>query len=147
MCGIAGLFCPTGSSAAELGELTSTMTKPLAHRGPDADGVWLDRESGIGLGHRRLSIVELSAAGAQPMASSNERWITVYNGELYNTEDLRKEIEANGNTINWRGHSDTEVILEAVSIWGVAEAAKRCGRWLAAPGRRPSASKPPPKVC
>ncbi|MFZ0845277.1 MAG: asparagine synthase (glutamine-hydrolyzing) [Pseudolabrys sp.] len=125
MCGLAGLFCPTGSSAAELGELTSAMTKTLVHRGPDADGIWLDATSGLGLGHRRLSIVELSDAGAQPMVSANERWITVYNGELYNTEDLRKEIDKSGNAINWRGHSDTEVILEAVSIWGVVESTKR----------------------
>jgi asparagine synthase (glutamine-hydrolysing) len=125
MCGFAGLFCPNGSSSAELGELTSAMTATLSHRGPDADGIWLDGEAGICLGHRRLSIVELSAAGAQPMSSTDGRWITIYNGELYNTEDLRAEIANNGHAVKWRGHSDTEVILEAVSIWGVVEATKR----------------------
>ncbi|MEP7029774.1 MAG: asparagine synthase (glutamine-hydrolyzing) [Pseudolabrys sp.] len=125
MCGLTGLFCPTGSSATELGERTSAMTATLAHRGPDADGVWLDAQAGICLGHRRLSIVELSAAGSQPMSSANDRWVTVYNGELYNTEDLRSEIEKTGHHINWRGHSDTEVILEAVAYWGVVEATKR----------------------
>lgn len=125
MCGIAGLLNSRGSAAAELGTLTGAMTDSLAHRGPDADGVWIDGERGIGLGHRRLSIVDLSPAGAQPMTSADERWITVYNGELYNTEDLRAEIETNGHRVNWRGHSDTEVILEAVTLWGVVEATKK----------------------
>jgi asparagine synthase (glutamine-hydrolysing) len=125
MCGITGLFDPTGSSAADLGALTAAMTATLAHRGPDADGIWVDGEAGIALGHRRLAIVDLTPAGAQPMTSAEERWITVYNGELYNTEDLRAEIEAAGHRVNWRGHSDTEVILEAVTLWGVVEATKR----------------------
>jgi asparagine synthase (glutamine-hydrolysing) len=101
------------------------MTATLAHRGPDADGLWIDGESGIGLGHRRLSIVDLTQAGAQPMNSAAGRWLTVYNGELYNTEDLRAEIEAAGHRVNWRGRSDTEVILEAVTLWGVTEATTR----------------------
>lgn len=125
MCGIAGLLSQTGSPAIELGALTSAMTDSIAHRGPDADGVWIDGERGIGLGHRRLAIVDLTAAGAQPMTSADERWITVYNGELYNTEDLSSEIEASGHRVNWRGHSDTEVILEAVTLWGVVEATKK----------------------
>ncbi len=125
MCGIAGLLNSRGSSAAELGTLTGAMTASLAHRGPDADGVWIDGERGIGLGHRRLAIVDLTHAGAQPMISADERWITVYNGELYNTEDLRAEIEASGHRVNWRGHSDTEVILETVTLWGVVEATKK----------------------
>lgn len=125
MCGITGLFGPSGSSATEIGDLTGAMTRSLAHRGPDADGVFVDGETGIGLGHRRLSIVDLTAAGAQPMISADERWITVYNGELYNTEDLRREVESTGHRVNWRGHSDTEVILEAVTLWGVVEATKK----------------------
>ncbi len=125
MCGIAGLLLATQASATELGALTQGMTDTLAHRGPDADGVWIDDVSGVGLGHRRLSIVDLTAAGAQPMASADERWITTYNGELYNTEDLRSQIEAEGHRVNWRGHSDTEVILEAVTLWGVVEAVKK----------------------
>lgn len=125
MCGIAGLYCPTGSSASELGASTGAMTDSIAHRGPDADGIWIDGERGIGFGHRRLAIVDLTAAGAQPMTSADERWITVYNGELYNTEDLRAEIQASGHRVNWRGHSDTEVILEAITLWGVIEATKK----------------------
>lgn len=125
MCGIVGLFDPAGHSAAELGAVTQAMTDTLAHRGPDAEGIWVDGNSGIGLGHRRLSIVDLTAAGAQPMTSADERWVAVYNGELYNTEDLRAEIEAGGQRVQWRGHSDTEVILEAVALWGVVEATKK----------------------
>jgi asparagine synthase (glutamine-hydrolysing) len=125
MCGIAGLLNSRGSSAAELGALTGAMTDSLAHRGPDADGVWIDGERGIGLGHRRLAIVDLTPAGGQPMTSADESWLTVYNGELYNTEDLRREIEASGHRVHWRGHSDTEVILEAVTLWGVVEATKK----------------------
>src|SRR6185369_3239715 len=76
--------------------------------------------------HRRLSIVDLSEAGAQPMASANERWITVYNGELYNTDELRAEVERANPAVRWRGHSDTEVMLEAVALWGVTETIERC---------------------
>jgi asparagine synthase (glutamine-hydrolysing) len=123
MCGIAGVFDSIGSS--QIGPITGAMTATLAHRGPDANGLWIDAEAGIALGHRRLSIVDLTQAGAQPMASANGRWLTVYNGELYNTEDLRGEIAAAGHRVNWRGHSDTEVILEAVTKWGVLEAVKR----------------------
>ncbi len=125
MCGIAGLWHRRGSPAGELGALTAAMTASLAHRGPDADGIFVDGEPGIGLGHRRLSIVDLTEAGAQPMTSADGRWITVYNGELYNTEDLRREVEALGHGVNWRGHSDTEVILEAVTLWGVVDATKK----------------------
>lgn len=101
------------------------MANSLAHRGPDASGTWADQHAGIALGHRRLSIVDLSAAGAQPMLSADGRWVAIYNGEAYNTEDLREEIVKAGHTVNWRGHSDTEVILEAVSQWGIVEATKR----------------------
>lgn len=125
MCGITGFWSPNGSPAGELGALTSAMTKSLVHRGPDADGIFIDGETGIGLGHRRLAIVDLTAAGAQPMRSADERWIAVYNGELYNTEDLRLEIESGGHRVNWRGHSDTEVILAAITLWGVVEATKK----------------------
>ena len=125
MCGIAGIYGPAGLPAAELGAVTQAMADSLTHRGPDAGGVWVDSDTGIGLGHRRLSIVDLTEAGAQPMSSAGQRWITVYNGELYNTEQLRAEIEASGHRVNWRGHSDTEVILEAVTIWGVVEATKK----------------------
>ena len=123
MCGLAGLLTRPGTS--DLSGTLAAMTGVLAHRGPDAEGLWTEPEAGIGLGHRRLSIVDLSEAGAQPMHSANGRWVTVYNGELYNTEDIRAELTAAGHVVNWRGHSDTEVILEAVSLWGVERAAEK----------------------
>ena len=119
MCGLAGLLSRASAPAADIGEIVATMTGSLAHRGPDAEGIWTDREAGFAFGHRRLSIVDVSAAGAQPMHSSSGRWVTVYNGELYNTEDIRAELARVGHVVEWRGHSDTEVILEAVSVWGV----------------------------
>jgi len=107
-------------------ERIAAMTGTLAHRGPDASGLWTDPETGAALGHRRLSIVDLSAAGSQPMASADGRWITVYNGELYNTAELRAEVERAHPAVHWRGHSDTEVMLEAVALWGVAATIERC---------------------
>src|SRR5450759_3547318 len=109
MCGLAGFLSKPNTTADNAGEVVRAMADTLAHRGPDAASVWTDAEAGIAFGHRRLSIVELSPAGDQPMHSSDGRWVIVYNGELYNTEDLRSEIEQTGYTGNWRGHSDTEV--------------------------------------
>jgi asparagine synthase (glutamine-hydrolysing) len=99
------------------------MADQLVHRGPDDSGVWVDAEAGIALGFRRLSIVDLSPAGHQPMTSSNGRYIIVFNGEVYNFRELRKDLESRGHT--FRGHSDTEVMLEAVSEWGLETAVKK----------------------
>ena len=93
------------------------MTKCLAHRGPDDDGVWQDPEAPLLLGHTRLSIIDLSAEGAQPMVSASGRYMIVYNGEVYNFPALMAELEAQG--VTFRGHSDTEVILAAVDSWGL----------------------------
>ncbi len=124
MCGIAGFVDVKRrfgeDAAAELGR---AMILPIAHRGPDAAGVWTDVAAGIVLGHRRLSIIDLSEAGAQPMISASGGSVLSYNGEIYNPEDLRPEIEALG--IRLRGHSDTELLVEAFEAWGVAAAAKR----------------------
>jgi asparagine synthase (glutamine-hydrolysing) len=92
------------------------MGDAIAHRGPDDHGVWCDAEAGIALAHRRLSIVDLSPTGHQPMISSNGRLLVVYNGELYNHQSLRLELKERG--VRFRGHSDTEVMLEAFSIFG-----------------------------
>ena len=123
MCGIAGTIERDLPSASTLEETARRMAAPLVHRGPDADGTWTDAEAGVGFGHRRLSIVDLSPAGAQPMVSASGRFVISYNGEIYNTHELRPELEARG--IRFRGHSDTEVLLEACAAWGVAAAAKR----------------------
>jgi asparagine synthase (glutamine-hydrolysing) len=97
------------------------MTRSLAHRGPDDAGVWIDEEAGVGLGHRRLSIVDLSAAGHQPMHSANGRFVLTYNAEIYNHAELRAELDSAGFTPEggWRGHSDTETFLQGVVHWGL----------------------------
>jgi len=94
------------------------MADTLVHRGPDDSGVWTDESAGIALGHRRLAILDLSAAGHQPMVSASGRHVIVFNGEIYNHLDLRKKLES----VAWRGHSDTETLLEAVDAWGVRRA-------------------------
>lgn len=122
MCGIAGLIhLARGLGQQELEARVVGMTNAIAHRGPDADGVWVDAACGLALGHRRLSIVDLSPAGAQPMISRSGRYVTVFNGELYNYETLRAELSLTA----WRGHSDTEVLLEAIETWGLAAVLKR----------------------
>jgi len=116
MCGIAGLWDPA-RRGGDLAQSVRAMTDAMPHRGPDSSGYWHDEASGVGLGHRRLSIVDLSAAGHQPMLSANGRWVLTYNGEIYNADELRPELEALG--VAFRGHSDTEVMIEAFSHWGV----------------------------
>lgn len=122
MCGIAGLLRPGGGDAADLNALATAMARRLAHRGPDAQGVWVDDASGIAFGHRRLSILDLSEAGAQPMHSDCGRFSITFNGEIYNHLDIRAELDALGASPNWRGHSDTETLLYAVRQWGIADA-------------------------
>lgn len=118
MCGIAGLVSVSAASPAEeLRSAGEAMTNALSHRGPDDHGVWVDAAKGVALGHRRLSIVDLSQAGHQPMVSANGRFVIVYNGEVYNHQDTRRELESLG--VVFRGTSDTEVILEACAAWSV----------------------------
>ena len=119
MCGIAGLFSNAGIDEAVVG----LLIRPLEHRGPDAEGLWVDAEAGIGFGHRRLSIVDLSPAGAQPMHSANGRLVLNFNGEIYNHAELRDalEVEQAVPPGGWRGHSDTEVFLEGIAHWGLEE--------------------------
>ena len=97
------------------------MRETLVHRGPDDAGAWIDPAAGVGLGHRRLSIVDLSAAGHQPMASPGGRFHVVFNGEIYNAPELRRQIRE----VAWRGHSDTEVLCAALERWGPEAAAAR----------------------
>ena len=101
------------------------MTDALEHRGPDGSGVFFDRESGIGFGHRRLSILDLSDAGAQPMWSASGRYCITYNGEVYNAPEIRADLELEGVRVDWRGSSDTEVVLEAIEALGLKRAVER----------------------
>ena len=124
MCGIAGILDRRGVLAADgLEALAAAMATQLQHRGPDAGGVWSDPEAGVALGHRRLSILDLSEAGAQPMVSPSGRYVISYNGEIYNFRDLAADLSAGGH--QFRGHSDTEVLLAATETWGVKETLKR----------------------
>jgi asparagine synthase (glutamine-hydrolysing) len=115
MCGITGFFSTVLEHSNS--NTCSKMVETLRHRGPNASGVWKDKESNVHFGHTRLSIIDLSTAGQQPMVSSNGRWVIVYNGEIYNTLEIRKTLQASG--ISLRGHSDTEVVLEACALLGI----------------------------
>lgn len=121
MCGITGVL---GSDVVELPSILGSMADSLRHRGPDASGTWMDANVGVGLAHRRLSILDLSPHGAQPMVSASGRFVLCYNGEIYNHSELRASLNASG-VIAWRGHSDTEVLLEAIDRWGVRGALER----------------------
>lgn len=125
MCGITGYLSNgrSGIGAADFRGLIDRMTSSLAHRGPDTDGRWVDIDASIGLGHRRLAIVDLSEAGAQPMVSASGRFVVSVNGEIYNWRPLRKELERLGHC--FRGHSDTEVAVSAFDEWGIVESLNR----------------------
>jgi asparagine synthase (glutamine-hydrolysing) len=101
------------------------MAQTLVHRGPDDHGVWVDAQAGVALAHRRLSIIDISPLGHQPMRSVSGRYTIVYNGEIYNFEELRSELNAAALAPAWRGHSDTEVFLAAVEAWGLERALQR----------------------
>lgn len=118
MCGIAGLIADGPLDSAERAHLTA-MTHAIRHRGPDDSGQWFDNDRGVGLGHRRLAIIDLSPAGHQPMASASGRYVIVYNGEIYNHRELRTRLEREGHAPSWAGHSDTEVMLACIDAWGL----------------------------
>ena len=127
MCGIVGILGE--KELSNLGNCIEKMTETLLHRGPDSNGTWIDEEDKIALGHRRLSILELSEAGHQPMESSCGRFVLSFNGEIYNHLDLRKDIEQTSrlgkNPIsNWRGGSDTETLVEGFSLMGIKKTLK-----------------------
>ena len=120
MCGIAGVMSRHLEALAPA--FVRAMTDAIAHRGPDDSGQWDDAEMGIALGHRRLSILDLSPAGHQPMLSGSGRFALVFNGEIYNHLELRAELEDQA----WRGHSDTETLLAASERWGVETTLRKC---------------------
>ncbi len=124
MCGIAG-FLGFSRSGADVAAILRSMCDSIANRGPDASGYWFDPQAEIALGHRRLSIIDLSSAGAQPMHSESGDLVIVFNGEIYNHLELREELGSSGERSSWRGHSDTETLLACIEHWGVEEALRR----------------------
>ena len=120
MCGIAGCFDP--ARAAHLAGIAGAMAQALAHRGPDDHGVWVGETVPLALAHRRLSIIDLSPNGHQPMLSADGRFVIVLNGEIYNFEEVRHALEREGRAPAWRGRSDTEVMLAAFAAWGIEKA-------------------------
>ncbi|HAA30512.1 MAG TPA: asparagine synthase (glutamine-hydrolyzing) [Cyanobacteria bacterium UBA8553] len=124
MCGITGFWDTSGQiSTDKMQWIVRQMSDTLLHRGPDDGGTWVDVEAGIALGHRRLSILDLSPEGHQPMQSASGRYVIVFNGEIYNFLELRQELESLGH--HFRGHSDTEVMLASFSQWGLNQALGR----------------------
>ncbi|HWI02303.1 MAG TPA: hypothetical protein VNT52_00485 [Acidimicrobiales bacterium] len=132
-----------------MAEVIGRMTDTLSHRGPDDDGTWLDAESGVAFGHRRLAVIDLSAAGCQPMASHGGRYVLTYNGEIYNSAAIGAELAAAGH--RFRGHSDTEVLVTAIEQWGLHAALSRlnaaCRPHCSMAVTRTSVSEWPRKRC
>jgi len=129
MCGIAGFWERGPVRAEQCRDRVVCMTDTLRHRGPDDAGEFVEAETGLALGARRLAIVDLSAHGHQPMASPDGRYVLAYNGEVYNHAELRAELEDAGT--RFRGTSDTEVLVTAVQHWGLGTALARCNGMFA----------------
>jgi asparagine synthase (glutamine-hydrolysing) len=127
MCGIGGVVA---FGPADMAGILSSMAGELKHRGPDDEGIWIAPDLKLGFAHRRLSVIDLSRQGAQPMVSASGRFVICYNGEVYNHAALRKEI-ASSYAIHWRGHSDTEVLLAGFEKWGVEETLTRANGMFA----------------
>ena len=119
MCGIAGMLDRT-LQPDHVGSIVRSMTGRLAHRGPDAEGIWVDPSDGVAFGHRRLSVIDLTDASNQPFVSADGRYVLTYNGEIYNFQEIRAVLVSAGAAFTTRG--DTEVLLQAVITWGIAKA-------------------------
>ncbi|NTW32418.1 MAG: asparagine synthase (glutamine-hydrolyzing) [Bacteroidetes bacterium] len=119
MCGFVGFWNPRDFNADDARSLIKRMTDTIIHRGPDDEGYYIDNDAALALGFRRLSIIDLSEAGHQPMHSHCGRYVIVFNGEIYNHRELRRELEQSGCRIEWRGHSDTETLITCLAEWGL----------------------------
>ncbi|OYW52278.1 MAG: asparagine synthase (glutamine-hydrolyzing) [Hyphomicrobium sp. 32-62-53] len=126
MCGLAGYFGGLDRAfAGDARAILRAMSDAIRHRGPDGEGQWVSSDDLCGLAHRRLSIIDLSPAGAQPMVSQAGSHVIAFNGEIYNFADLRRDVEARRGPVAWRSHSDTEVLLELIADLGVGKALER----------------------
>jgi asparagine synthase (glutamine-hydrolysing) len=136
MCGLTGFWQASDFSAENAQAVALKMADHIAHRGPDDAGVWVDEAAGLALAHRRLSIVDLSPAGHQPMLSASGRYVMVFNGEIYNHLEMRAELDGldchdpaglamTGGRYGWRGHSDTETLLAGFEAWGIEATLKK----------------------
>lgn len=126
MCGFAG-FLTHSPNFSSPKAILGAMGDAIYTRGPDSQGQFFDSANGIGLSFRRLSILDLSEAGSQPMQSISGRYVITFNGEIYNYLDLRKEIEIESSSpINWNGHSDTETLLACIELYGFEETLRKC---------------------
>lgn len=123
MCGITGFISLKADSKADLTAAIERMTRRLSHRGPDDQGIFVDEKTGVAFGHRRLSIIDLSINGRQPMTSASGRFVMVYNGEIYNYQSLARELDQYG--VAWKGYSDTEVLLAGFEIWGMEKTLRK----------------------
>ena len=128
MCGIAGFLLNDygRGKIADKKNIIYSMLEVIKSRGPDDEGHWIDTNEKIVLGHKRLSIQDLSNAGHQPMVSSNRRYVITYNGEIYNHLEIRTNLQTLGHSINWKGGSDTESILESISSLGIESTLNYC---------------------
>jgi asparagine synthase (glutamine-hydrolysing) len=122
MCGIAGFYGFQSHSLGQIETISKTMGSAIRHRGPDHGGIWIDESSQLALIHRRLSILDLSAAGNQPMQSPSLRYTISYNGEIYNHLDIRRDLDKEFSHIKWLSQSDTETIVIAIELWGIQKA-------------------------
>jgi asparagine synthase (glutamine-hydrolysing) len=126
MCGLTGFMTRSGLTQAAGTQLLATMADAITHRGPDDFGAWVDEQAGVGFAHRRLAILDLSAAGHQPMRSPSGRYMLAFNGEIYNHLELRDRVCEQIGQIQWRGHSDTETLLTCIEAWGLDATLQLC---------------------
>ena len=125
MCGFAGFVGGKWGKSADVAAILAKMNRSIEHRGPDHSDIWIDESGKVAFAHNRLAILDLSPAGNQPMASPSGRYVIIYNGEIYNHQEVRDELDGAGLAPNWKGHSDTETLLAAIDSWGVQGALER----------------------
>jgi asparagine synthase (glutamine-hydrolysing) len=122
MCGLTGFLWGRDSKIGSVSSQLKSMTEAIRHRGPDDTGTWVDDKAKVAIGHRRLSILDLSSAGHQPMVSKSKRYVIAFNGEIYNHNELRDQLaKLSSYSLDWSGHSDTETLLMCFEVWGVEQ--------------------------